>query len=90
MLQVEGRAFPVAIEHRAAARPLAPETVAAVVDEIVTAEPDQGDLLVFLPGVEEIRKVAMRLEPLARRADLIVLPLHGTLSCRPGPGSAAE
>jgi len=80
VLQVEGRAFPVAIEHRATARALAPETVAAVVDEVVTAEDDQGDLLVFLPGVEEIRKVATRLEPLARRADLLVLPLHGTLS----------
>ena len=38
VLQVEGRAFPVAIEHRAAARAAAPETVAAVVEEVVTAD----------------------------------------------------
>ena len=57
----------------------------------MTAEDDPGDLLVFLPGVEEIRRVAARLEPLARRADLLVLPLHGTLPRRgPGPCPAAE
>jgi ATP-dependent helicase HrpB len=35
--------------------------------------------LVFLPGAAEIRKCAEALAPIARRADLLVLPLHGDL-----------
>jgi ATP-dependent helicase HrpB len=38
-----------------------------------------GDVLVFLPGVEEIRRTMGRLEPLARERDLLLLPLHGSL-----------
>jgi ATP-dependent helicase HrpB len=38
-----------------------------------------GDLLVFLPGLHEIRLAARELEPLARERDLAVLPLHGDL-----------
>src|SRR5204863_6748785 len=38
-----------------------------------------GDLLVFLPGLQEIRQAARRLEPLAQEHDLAVLPLHGDL-----------
>jgi ATP-dependent helicase HrpB len=37
------------------------------------------DVLVFLPGAEEIRRTAQRLEPLAASHDLLVLPLHGSL-----------
>jgi ATP-dependent helicase HrpB len=38
-----------------------------------------GDLLVFLPGMGEIRQVARELESLAQQLDLLVLPLHGDL-----------
>ena len=38
-----------------------------------------GDVLVFLPGAEEIRRTMRRLEPLAERHDLLLLPLHGSL-----------
>ena len=38
-----------------------------------------GDVLVFLPGAEEIRRTQRRLEPLAERAGLLLLPLHGSL-----------
>jgi ATP-dependent helicase HrpB len=40
---------------------------------------DPGDVLVFLPGVEEIRRTMGRLEALARERDLLLLPLHGSL-----------
>ena len=46
------------------------------------AEPGAGakdDVLVFLPGAEEIRQTIRRLEPLAARQDLLLLPLHGSL-----------
>jgi ATP-dependent helicase HrpB len=41
--------------------------------------PSPGDVLVFLPGAEEIRRTQRRLEPLAARHDLLLLPLHGSL-----------
>ena len=40
----------------------------------------QGDILIFLPGVDEIRRTTTRLEPLAQRHDLLLLPLHGSLT----------
>jgi ATP-dependent helicase HrpB len=36
-----------------------------------------GDVLVFLPGAAEIRRALAALAPLAARADLLVVPLHG-------------
>jgi ATP-dependent helicase HrpB len=41
---------------------------------------DAGDVLVFLPGVEEIRRAQQALEPVAGRENLDVLPLHGSLT----------
>jgi len=38
-----------------------------------------GDVLVFLPGVGEIRQTAQRLEPLAAAQNLAVMPLYGDL-----------
>jgi ATP-dependent helicase HrpB len=38
-----------------------------------------GDILVFLPGVEEIRRCGERLSSMADRHDLRILPLHGSL-----------
>jgi ATP-dependent helicase HrpB len=38
-----------------------------------------GDLLVFLPGLHEIRQTARHLEALASERDLAVLPLYGDL-----------
>jgi ATP-dependent helicase HrpB len=38
-----------------------------------------GDVLVFLPGVAEIRQTARQLEPLATERNLAVMPLYGDL-----------
>ena len=38
-----------------------------------------NDVLVFLPGAEEIRRTMHRLEPLAEREGLLLTPLHGSL-----------
>ncbi|HZF75183.1 MAG TPA: ATP-dependent helicase HrpB [Acetobacteraceae bacterium] len=71
-----GRAWPVAVEHRA--RDLAdprdlPEAMAGAIRAALSAHP--GDVLAFLPGWGEIRRTAERLGGVA--AD--VLPLHGEL-----------
>ena len=57
-------------------RPLA-EAVAAAVGRLL--DRTDGDVLVFLPGIAEIRQTARQLEALARERDLAVLPLHGDL-----------
>ncbi len=75
----EGRMFPVAVEFlpKPDDRPLDKQIVSAV-RRAVSEDPD-GDVLVFLPGAGEIRKAQAALEPLAREASLLVLPLHGDL-----------
>lgn len=80
IVRSEGRMFDVAIEHEARSDPreLHLRVVSAVrrlVDEGL-----DGDVLVFLPGAMEIRASMDAIAPLARTADLLVLPLHGSLS----------
>ncbi|MGH7536493.1 MAG: DEAD/DEAH box helicase, partial [Gemmatimonadales bacterium] len=71
----EGRSFPVEIRHipRGSQQPIEPAVASAV--RRALAE-QRGDLLVFLPGAGEIRRVGDLLADLA--AD--VVPLHGNLS----------
>jgi ATP-dependent helicase HrpB len=71
--------YEVALEHeeRQDLRPLH-EKVAAAVPRLLR-EGLEGDILVFLPGAAEIRMAAEALQPLATRAKLLVLPLHGDL-----------
>jgi ATP-dependent helicase HrpB len=81
IVQVEGRTFPVEVEYRglppgAAKIPL-PQQVGRAVEDAL--QPGGGDLLVFLPGADEIRRSARQLESLAGRDNLLVLPLHGSL-----------
>ncbi|HTU90048.1 MAG TPA: DEAD/DEAH box helicase, partial [Gemmataceae bacterium] len=74
----EGRSFPVEIFHEARPeRQPWPLAVARAVERMLERTP--GDLLVFLPGLQEIRQTARHLEALAAERDLVVLPLHGEL-----------
>jgi len=77
----EGRMYPVVVQHIPplpkfdSSRPdhLARSTVRAV-HQIL--EQEQGDMLVFLPGIGEIKKVA---DQLAGLTGIAVRPLHGGL-----------
>ncbi len=74
----EGRSYPVEVSYQARPEtcswPLAvARAVAGVLDRTA------GDLLVFLPGLQEIRHTAHQLEPLAKERDLAVQALHGDL-----------
>jgi ATP-dependent helicase HrpB len=74
----EGRLFPVEIVHEARLeRQSWPLAVARAVER--TLERTLGNLLVFLPGLQEIRQTARHLEALASERDFAVLPLHGEL-----------
>ncbi|MCC6783185.1 MAG: ATP-dependent helicase HrpB [Planctomycetes bacterium] len=80
ILRAEGRRFDVAVRHRGRPGPkdrLEDAVRAAVVDAL---QETGGDVLVFLPGVEEIRRAARALEATARGQSLDVLPLHGNLA----------
>jgi ATP-dependent helicase HrpB len=78
VVQSEGRLYPVEVLHapRPADQPW-PVAVARAVGQ--TLERTEGDLLVFLPGMAEIRQTMRQLDALARERDLAVLPLHGEL-----------
>ncbi len=70
----EGRSHAVEVRHRSRRAGAKLESqVAAVVREALEA--DQGDVLVFLPGAGEIRRVAA----LLGEVDADVIPLHGNL-----------
>jgi len=86
-LRSEGRLFELSIEHL----PYSPKPLDAQVSDAVellvkgtnagtSAATNADNILVFLPGAAEIRRVMRACEQLARRAGLLVLPLHGDLS----------
>ncbi len=78
VVESRGRLHPVEISYREdLRRRTVAERVADAVEQILDRTP--GDVLVFLPGVGEIRQTARRLESLAAARDLAVLPLYGDL-----------
>ncbi len=80
VFEVESRVHPIEIVHLASppARHLDQEVRASVAAAI--EHPDCGDILVFLPGMAEIRRAESALAPLAQSRGLHVLPLHGELT----------
>src|SRR5262245_7475670 len=79
-VQAEGKRFEVAIEHLSESddRPLESQVASAL--RRLLDEGLAGDVLVFLPGALEIRRAMEATAKLAQKADLLVLPLHGSLS----------
>lgn len=80
IVRSEGRTFPVTIEHQEQPddRKLGPQVSAAV--RRLAQDKLDGDILVFLPGSGEIRRVAEDIADAAAIHDLLVLPLHGDLT----------
>lgn len=78
IVESQGRLYPVEISYHppAARRPLALAAAEGV--EHVLAK-TAGDVLVFLPGVYEIRQTAKQLAPLAQESNLAVMELYGDL-----------
>ncbi|HEY3353931.1 MAG TPA: ATP-dependent helicase HrpB, partial [Polyangia bacterium] len=77
VLRSEGRLHPVAVEHAPRGERPLPQAVAEAVRRVLGRT--TGDVLVFLPGVGEIRRAAEALAPLAAAAGLLVTPLYGDL-----------
>jgi ATP-dependent helicase HrpB len=79
VIQATAKQYNVAIEYLPGAP--AKHLDQTVKDAVLSMLPkSQGDLLVFLPGMGEIRRAATALEPAAQSHRLIVAPLHGELS----------
>lgn len=81
-----GRQFPVEIRYAGRGLPAlpadtdSPERLAAIAIQRALRE-DQGDLLVFLPGAPEIRRVREHLNTaLQGTSSIVVLPLYGELT----------
>ena len=80
IIRSEGRAFAVTIEHveQPDDRQLGKQVAAAV--RRLGQEKLDGDILVFLPGAGEIRRVGEDIAEAALVHDLVVMPLHGDLT----------
>ena len=73
----DGRTFPVEVTYRPRRADVPATTAAAdAVNELI--DRTNGGVLVFLPGLREIRQTASLLESLERQG-IAVLPLHGDL-----------
>jgi ATP-dependent helicase HrpB len=81
IVRSEGKLFELTIQHL----PYSPKALEAQVSEAVELLLDSGragDTLVFLPGAVEIRRAMRACDAVARRAGLLVLPLHGSLPAK--------
>ncbi len=78
VLSCEGRSFPVETTYldRPVSGPIEP-TVVQTIRRALTQE--AGSLLVFLPGMGEIRRVERRLQEAGFAPDVLLAPLHGDL-----------
>jgi ATP-dependent helicase HrpB len=74
----EGRLFPVEVRYEPPPEHQPWPLAAARAAERLLDRAD-GDLLVFLPGLGEIRQTARQLDAVARQRDLAVVPLYGDL-----------
>lgn len=79
VLDVPGRQFEVTVTHAAHRDERYLDAQVAGALARVVPESD-GDILVFLPGMGEIRRAEQACAALAQRHDLLLLPLHGGLS----------
>ncbi len=78
VVESAGRQYPIEIRHRAIEDPKAADrAVAATVRSVL--DESGGDVLVFLPGVGEIRRVRADLEPVLAARGIDVMDLYGDL-----------
>ncbi len=85
IVRSEGRMFPITTRYRSVAMPAAVDEVPqALADLLADPQDDGGDVLVFLPGMEEIRRTQRRLED-----GIPLTPSPGTPGEGGGEGRAA-
>lgn len=78
VLKIETRRFEVTIDYMPLADQYLDRQVATAVKRI--APESEGDLLVFLPGVSEIRRAESAIKEWSGSSNFLVFPLYGDLS----------
>ena len=79
VVRVEGRTFPIELSYHPNSRPASPEAIEPLVREVLANRSAGGHVLVFLPGMAEIRRVQRAIESVAAAHGAVVVPLHGSL-----------
>jgi ATP-dependent helicase HrpB len=83
IFESEGRLFPIEIEYldrpRGALDSPVWETCAAAIGRAI-ANPEAGDVLVFLPGIGEIRRTEELVRDIARKGEAEIHVLHSSIS----------
>ena len=77
ILSGEGRAHPVTTSHWQGRQDITIEEQAAAAARAALTDPEGGDILVFLPGVGEIRNCARILADGPASVLAVITPLHG-------------
>ena len=80
IVRADGKSHLVSVEYRPTDRPASAEALAPLVQQWLDEPGRTGHLLVFLPGMAEIRRAGHRLQSMAEQAGALVLHLHGALS----------
>ncbi|NNM88726.1 MAG: ATP-dependent helicase HrpB [Phycisphaerae bacterium] len=92
IMHIPGRTFPVKISHQPPGDVPLEAHLVNVIEQTLErgvappaasgseAPEDPGDILVFLPGVGEIQRCKTALAPAAKRWNLLLLALHGSMS----------
>jgi ATP-dependent helicase HrpB len=78
IFQIQGRQFPVETRYRPGSSALSPAATAA--ESVLCAlREERGSILVFLPGIREIRQVYDLLARTGLDSSIVLAPLHGSL-----------
>ncbi len=78
VLHSSGKLFDLSIEYTAYSAAALHEQVREALERALL-DGQTGEVLVFLPGAAEIHRAARVCEPMARRCNRVLLPLHGDL-----------
>jgi len=79
ILNVPGRTFPIDIRYISPSQGRLHERAADMTIDAITRDTTSGHVLVFLPGADEIRRTGELLSDFARRENLLIRQLHGSL-----------
>jgi len=89
LLQSEGRQFPITVKHATRSSPLhgalladnklLVRTMADAIEEGLLRAPSKGDVLAFLPGAKEIKRVVQELRSRRLSGNIEIFQMYGAL-----------
>ncbi len=80
IIDVPGALHPVELDYRPTERRQIDTAIAAAVQERIADPTDRRHILVFLPGMAEIRRAAAEINRAIPSGSALVLPLHGSMT----------